>query len=102
MVRSSQRRCSLRKYVIRNFAKFIRKHLCQSLFLNKVADLSLQLYLKRDSDTGVFLRILQNFFTTLRAIDGFFKNKYLARLMTLLMFIFQVLIYEKTYEDISN
>ena len=31
------RRCSVRKGVLRNFAKFTGKHLCQSLFLNKVA-----------------------------------------------------------------
>ena len=32
-------RCSLRKGVLRNFAKFTGKHLCQSLFFNKVATL---------------------------------------------------------------
>ena len=36
-------RCSLRKGVFRNFAKFTGKHLCQSLLFNKVAGLSLQL-----------------------------------------------------------
>ena len=35
----------------------------ESLF-NKVAGLSLQLYLKRDPDTGVFLPILRNFYRT--------------------------------------
>ena len=35
--RSSQRRCSVRKSFLGNFAKFTGKHLCQSLFLNKVA-----------------------------------------------------------------
>ena len=35
--RSSHRRYSVRKGVLRNFAKFTGKHLCQSLFLNKVA-----------------------------------------------------------------
>ena len=34
--RSSQRRCSVRKGVLRNFTKFTGKHLCQSLFFNKV------------------------------------------------------------------
>ena len=29
-------RCSVRKGVLRNFTKFTGKHLCQSLFLNKV------------------------------------------------------------------
>ena len=35
--RSSHRKCSVRKDVLRNFAKSIGKHLCQSLFFNKVA-----------------------------------------------------------------
>ena len=30
-------RCSVRKGVLRNFAKFLGKHLCQSLFFNKAA-----------------------------------------------------------------
>ena len=29
--------CSMKENVIRNFAKFKQKHLCQSLFLNKFA-----------------------------------------------------------------
>ena len=32
------------KGVLKNFAKFTGKHLCQSLFFNKVEGLSLQLY----------------------------------------------------------
>ena len=39
MFRSSHQRCSVRKGVLRNFAKFTGKHLCQSLFFNKVAGL---------------------------------------------------------------
>ena len=31
-----------KKDVLKNFAKFTRKHLCQSLFFNKVADLQAQ------------------------------------------------------------
>ena len=42
-LRSSHRRCSVKKGVIRNFAKFTGKHLCQNRFFNKVA-LGLQLY----------------------------------------------------------
>ena len=42
--RSSHRRCSLRKDVLKNFAKFTGKLQCQSLFFDKVASLSLQLY----------------------------------------------------------
>ena len=37
LFRSSHRRCSIRKGVLRNFAKFTGKHLCQSLFFNKIA-----------------------------------------------------------------
>ena len=34
-------RCSVRKGILRNFAKLTGKHLCQSLFFNKVAGLNL-------------------------------------------------------------
>ena len=40
LLRSSNRRHSVRKGVLRNFAKFTGKHLCQSLYFNK----GLQLY----------------------------------------------------------
>ena len=30
--------CSIKKLVFKNFTKFIEKHLCQSLFFNKVVD----------------------------------------------------------------
>ena len=59
--RSSHLRCSVRKGFPRNFAKFTGKHLCQSLFFNKVAGLRPATLLKKRIDTGLFLRILQNF-----------------------------------------
>ena len=43
LFRSGHRSCSVKKDVLRNFAKFTGKHLCQRLFFNKVAGL-LQLY----------------------------------------------------------
>ena len=43
--RSSCQRCFVRKGVLRNFAKFTEKHLCQSLFFNKVAGLSIERFL---------------------------------------------------------
>ena len=43
------------KDVLESFTKFTGKYLCQSLFYNKVADSGLQLYQKRDSNTGAFL-----------------------------------------------
>ena len=48
--------------VLTNCAKFIGKHLCWSVFLNKFQAWAMQLYQKRDSDTGVFLWILWNSF----------------------------------------
>ena len=51
--RSSHQRCSMKKGVLKNFAKFTGKHLCQSLFINKVA--VPRPFLKSDSCTGVFL-----------------------------------------------
>ena len=36
LIRSSHRRCSIKKYALKNFAKFTGKHLCQSLFFNKL------------------------------------------------------------------
>ena len=45
--RSSHRRCSVKKGVLRNFTKFTAKHLCQSLFFNKVAGLKPAKLLKK-------------------------------------------------------
>ena len=59
--RSSHRKCSVRNGVLRNLAKFKEKHLCQSLFFNKVAGLippeiiRSATLLKKRSGTGVFL-----------------------------------------------
>ena len=44
LFRSSHRRCSVRKGVLRNFTKFTGKHLCQSLFFNKVAETLAQVF----------------------------------------------------------
>ena len=41
--------------VLRNFAKYTGKHLCQSLFFNKVAGQRPATLLKRYSGTGAFL-----------------------------------------------
>ena len=42
--RSSRPEVFRKKDVLKNFAKFTGKHLCHSLFYNKVAGLSLQFY----------------------------------------------------------
>ena len=45
--RRSHRRCSVRKGVLKKFAKFIGKHLCQSLFFNNIAGLRPATLLKK-------------------------------------------------------
>ena len=58
--RSSHRMYFAKKGVLKNFTKFIAKHLCQSFFFDKVA-WKRDSGRKRDSGTGVFLWILWNF-----------------------------------------
>ena len=45
--RSSNRRCFMKKGVLKDFTKFAGKQLYQSLFFNNAAGLSLHLYYKR-------------------------------------------------------
>ena len=66
--RSSHRRCSVRKGVLKNFAKFAGKHLCQKLFFKKVVGRRPATLLKRrlwhrcfQADFAKFLRT--HFFT---------------------------------------
>ena len=44
-----------KKGVLRNFAKFTGKNVCQGLFFNKVAGLRPAVLFRRVSGTGVFL-----------------------------------------------
>ena len=59
--RSSRPEVFCKKGVLRNVTKFTGKHLCQSLFFNKLQTQGLQPYSTRDFGTGIFLRILWNF-----------------------------------------
>ena len=66
MTRSSHRRCSVRKYILGNFAKFTGKHLCHSVFLIKLQASKLSTFLKT-LGTGVscqFCEISKNTFFT--------------------------------------
>ena len=47
LCKSSHRWCSVKNGVLRNFAKFIGKHLCQNLFFDKVAGLRPETLLKK-------------------------------------------------------
>ena len=52
--RSSRPELFCKKVVLRNFAKFTGKHLCQSLFFNKVSGLRPATLLKKETLTQVF------------------------------------------------
>ena len=52
--RSSRLEVFCRKGVLRNFAKFTEKHLCQSLFFNKVVGLRPDTLLKKETLAQVF------------------------------------------------
>ena len=54
LLRSSHRACSVRKNVLRNFAKFTGKHLCQSLFFNKVGKPQACNFVKKETLAQVF------------------------------------------------
>ena len=51
--RNNHRSCSVRKGVLRNFAKFTGKYLCQSLSLNKVAGQACN-FIKKETLARVF------------------------------------------------
>ena len=65
-IRSSHRRCSVKKRALKNFEKFTGKHLCRSLFLIKLywVFLKISQYLQaRDfKKRDLLLRLLRNFF----------------------------------------
>ena len=48
--------------VLKRFAKFTGKYLCQSLVFNKIAGLRSTTLLKKDSGTGVFAKFLRTSF----------------------------------------
>ena len=59
--RRSHQRCSMKKSFLRNFTKFTGKHLCQSLFFNKIAALRPATLLKKRLWHRCFLWILRSF-----------------------------------------
>ena len=61
----SHQSCSSKIGVLKNFTKFKGKHLCWTLFFNKVASLSPATLRKRGSNTDVFQWILWNFYDKL-------------------------------------
>ena len=60
--RSSHRRCSVKKDVLKYFANFTGKHLCWSLFLITLQVFSPVTLLQTYSNTDAFLRNLNTYF----------------------------------------
>ena len=58
--RSSRPEVFYKKGVLRNFAKFIGKHLCQSLFYNKVAGLRLVTGMSLFNSASILQKIFVN------------------------------------------
>ena len=62
--RSNHQRCSKKKGVLRNFAKFTANNLCQSLFFNKVAGPRLATLFKKKLWHGCFPMNFAKFIST--------------------------------------
>ena len=86
--KSNHWRCSLRKRVLRKFAKFTVKHLYHSLFLNKVAGLR-PWHRYSPVNFAKFLRtpFLQNTSRRLLLKKKGFLNQHLIKVSKLLVFV---------------
>ena len=76
--RSSHRKYSMKKAVLKNFAIFTGKYLCYNFFLIKLRAWRTGTLLKRDSNAGVFLRILRNSYEQLlwrTSVNGCFWKR---------------------------
>ena len=64
ITRSSHQRWSVKRGALKNFANFTGKHLCWSLFLTMLQSFNPVTFFKRDSNTGILLQSLGNFYNT--------------------------------------
>ena len=77
--RSSHRRCSVKKGVLRNFAKFTEKHLCQRVFFNKVAGRRPGTLLRKTLWRRCFPVNFAKFLRHLRTTDSAVKKVFLRK-----------------------
>ena len=96
--RNSHQRCSVKKAALKNFATFAGKHPCWSLFSMKLQAWKPATLLKRDSNTFVFLWILQNlknaYFEEQLQTAVFVANKLLS-VMTIFRFHCSYRVYDQ-------
>ena len=64
ITRSSHQRWSVKRGALKNFANFTGKRLCWSLFLTMLQSFNPVTFFKRDSNTGILLQSLGNFYNT--------------------------------------
>ena len=90
MFSSSHRECSIKKVLLKNFVKFTGKHLCQSLFFDKVAGPRPATLLKKETLAQVvsweFCDILNNTFSPehqLATTSGCFPVHFAKLIVTL-------------------
>ena len=82
--RSSHQSCSIEKSVLKNFAIFTGKHLRWSLLLIDFRASRPATFFKSDSNTGIFLWILQNFLFWWKSANNCFCSSYFLLLIFLL------------------
>ena len=97
-IRSSHRRCSVKKVVLKNVAKFTGKNLCQSLFFNKVSGL-------RTSKKWLRTPFLQNTSEQLllknnyQAFKNLFQNRRIVYWLALLCFCRKI-VQKQSFRDV--
>ena len=106
--RRNHRRCSIKKSVLRNFAKFLGIHLCQSLFFIKVAGLKpANLFKKRlwhMCFTVNFAKFLRTAFYRTTSDDCFCRPSYFLVLYSLdfIIFVSKHTVGSNTYSSLPN
>ena len=90
--------CSVKKGVLRNFAKFTGKHLCQSLFFNKVVGLKIpQVF------SCKFCDIYKNTFSTEHLWTTAFKyGQYFTRFSYFTVYCTRLKARDINYQNTSN
>ena len=84
LLRSSQRKYSLKKGVLENFAISTGKYLCCSHFLVMLQTFRPATLIRRDSNIGIFLWVLRNF-------CGYFKNTHFEKFLQTASSVFNLL-----------
>ena len=99
--RSSHRTCSIKKGVLRNFAKFTGKYLCQSLFFKKVRKETLaQLFFCKFCKTFKNTIFTEHLWTaTLQTYKAFLSQKLLLNFHSRIKFCENSKIWQNSHKD---